>query len=62
MILSVELHGIETVRVLTRISKEFANHGATYFLPELILLLVQKLHLLLFPDLLKLGPITIILI
>lgn len=56
IILSVKLHIIQAVGVLARIRKELAHHGIADFVSKEVLLLVEELHLLLFSNLLQLGP------
>lgn len=51
---TIKVHVVEAVRVL--LLEQFVNNPPGNFLPEHVLFLVQILHLLLFPDLLKLGP------
>jgi len=55
---TVKLHVVEAIRIFGRISKEFAHHSPTDLVSKLVLFLVKELHLLLFSDLLELGPMV----
>jgi hypothetical protein len=57
-VFSVQLHVIKTVGVLARIGKEFLLQGVSHFFPQLVLLLFEELHLLLFTYFLLLGPMS----
>lgn len=56
VVAAVEVHVVEAVGVLL-LQEKLVDDPPGNFLPEHVLFLVQILHLLLFPDFLKLGPI-----
>ena len=53
---SIQLHVVQAIRILARIGKKFIDHGSSDLVSELVLLFVEELKLLLFADLLQLGP------